>query len=135
MAQYLLDTDMCIYLLKDKFQIKEKIEAVGIANCFISEITIAELTFGAYNSEQFEKHIKEVAKMELLFDVIPIYDCLTKFGEEKVRLKRIGQLIPDFDLLIGVTSVHHGMTMVSNNEKHLSRIEGIKIENWRKANS
>lgn len=54
------------------------------------------------------------------------------FGKEKSRLRQGGILIPDFDLLIGTTAVHHQMIMVSNNQKHLSRIEGIKIENWSK---
>ena len=38
--------------------------------------------------------------------------------------------IEDFDLLIGCTSVTNNLTMVTNNVKHYSRIEGIKIENW-----
>jgi tRNA(fMet)-specific endonuclease VapC len=52
------------------------------------------------------------------------------FGKEKAKLRREGNLIHDFDLLIGATAVHFDMIMVTNNEKHLSRITGIKIENW-----
>lgn len=132
MKTYLLDTDICIFLLKNKYQLKEKIKQIGINNCFISEITIAELTFGAYHSSRFEQHIKEVTQLELLFEVVPIYDCLPVFGKEKSRLRKAGILIPDFDLLIGTTAVHHYMIMVSNNQKHLSRIEGIQMENWTK---
>jgi len=130
MKTYLLDTDICIFLLKNKHNIKSKIEKVSIENCFISEITIAELTYGAYHSSNFQKHIKEVAQLELLFDVIPIYECLPTFGKEKSVLRKSGNLIPDFDLLIGITSVHHEMAMITNNPKHLSRISNIKIENW-----
>jgi len=130
METFLLDTDICIFLLKNKYSLKEKIEEVGISNCFISEITIAELTYGAYNSSRFEQHIKEVSKIELLFNVLPIYDCLPLFGKEKSRLRQSGHLIPDFDLLIGVTSVYHRMKMISNNHKHLSRINDINLKNW-----
>lgn len=133
MNKYLLDTDICLFFLKNKFGITEKIEDVIITNCFVSEITIAELTFGAYKSAQFSKHIAEVVEVEELFGIIPIYNSYAKYAEEKVRLKKAGMLIPDFDLLIGTTAVINNMTMVTNNEKHFSRINGIKIENWTQA--
>jgi len=132
MSQYLIDTDICINFLKGKFRIKDKVKEVGIENCYISEITIAELTFGAYKSTNFEKHILEVKKMEILFEIIPIYGSINKYGEERVKLQKAGNLIPDFDLLIGTTAVTNNLIMVTNNEKHLSRISGIAIENWTK---
>lgn len=129
--EYLLDTDTCISYLRDKFNVARKIEAVGIQNCYVSEITIAELTFGAFHSKNYEKHITEVKKIELLYDVVPIYPSIALYAQERSRLRKDGQLIPDFDLLIGVTSVVHGMVMVTSNVKHLQRIASIKIENWR----
>ncbi len=63
MKTYLLDTDICIFLLKNKHGIKGKITKAGIENCFISEITIAELTYGAYHSSGSQKHIKEIAQL------------------------------------------------------------------------
>lgn len=130
MEHYLLDTDICIHFLKDQFGIKQKIKEVGISNCFISEITIAELTYGAHKSPNFQKHLEEVFKMEQLFEVVPIYGSFFLFAKEKVRLQKEGRLIPDFDLLIVTTATTHDMAMVTKNEKHFSRIEGIQIENW-----
>jgi tRNA(fMet)-specific endonuclease VapC len=52
LKKYLLDTNICIYFLKGLYQLDEKIQKAGIENCFLSEITIAELKFGAENSEQ-----------------------------------------------------------------------------------
>ena len=119
-----------IYFLKGKYNIKEKIKIVGIENCYLSEITIAELKFGAAKSSNFKKHSKEVDLMEELFTVIPIYPCLDKFAQEKTRLQKEGKLIPDFDLLIGVTSVNSELKMVTNNVNHLKRIKNVNIENW-----
>ena len=130
--EYLLDTDICIFFLKGKYGIKDKIIAAGIDNCYISEITVAELKYGAEKSENYSKHSKEVDKMEELFTVVPIYSSLDAFAKEKVRLQKQGNLIPDFDLLIGTTSVHNNMILVTNNEKHLKRIQGLVLENWRK---
>lgn len=128
-----MDTDVCIAFLKGKNNLIQKVQEVGIENCYVSEITIGELTYGAYFSKQFDKHIKEVENSKRLFQVVPIFDCLELFGKEKARLRREGNLIPDFDLLIGATAIHFDMIMVTNNEKHLNRISGIKIENWIKA--
>lgn len=129
--KYLLDTDTCIFFLKGKHNITEKIRAVGIDNCYISEITIAELKYGAEKSSNYKKHSKEVDKMEELFTVIPIYGILNLFAKEKVRLQKEGNLIPDFDLLIGVTSIENGLTLVTNNVKHMERLNDIKISNWK----
>lgn len=129
--KYLLDTDIVISFLKNKHKIPEKIESVGIDNCFLSEITIVELTFGAYHSNNFSKHILEVKKIEKLFEVIPIYGHIEQFGKEKSRLRKDGILIPDFDLLIGTCAVANSMAMITNNVKHLGRIQSITIENWR----
>ena len=130
MTTYLLDSDTCIFLLKNKYGIKERIKEAGIENCFVSEITIAELAYGAFKSSRFEKHIAEAEKIEELFGVVPIHECIRLFAQEKARLSRMGKNIPDFDLLIGVTAVQRDMILVTNNTKHMSRIKGIKLENW-----
>lgn len=132
MDQYLIDTDICIHYLKGKFGINDKVREVGISNCYVSEITIAELTYGAYKSSDFKRHILEVKKMEVLFEIVPIYGSIDKYAEERVRLQKAGILIPDFDLLIGTTAVTNDLIMVTNNENHLSGISGIVIENWTK---
>jgi len=54
--KYLLDTNICIYYLKGLYNLKEKINVVGNENCYISEITVAELKFGVENSEQKKKN-------------------------------------------------------------------------------
>lgn len=126
MAQYLLDTDTCIAFLKGKYNLLEKVEKAGYENCFVSEITIGELLYGAYYSDRVEKHLKEAEKTRQLFEVIPINEALDFFAKEKARLRREGNLIHDFDLLIGSTSVHFNMIMVTGNEKHLGRISGLE---------
>ncbi len=128
--EYLLDTDICIAFLKNKFNVADKINSVGIENCYVSEITIIELTFGAYHSTNFDKHIKEVRNIQVLYDVLPIYSAVEEFSKEKSRLKAEGKSIPDFDLLIGTSAVANGMVMVTKNVKHLARIRDINIEDW-----
>lgn len=129
---YLIDTDICGFYLRGKFSINEKLKEVVPKNCYVSEITILELLYGAQNSNNYSKHIKDIDAIKSLLGVVPIASAYDAFAEQKVRLKRSGMLIPDFDLLIGSTAVENNMVMVTNNEKHLSRITGVKIENWTK---
>ena len=59
---------------------------------------------------------------------IPHY--LPIYGKEKARLKKEGLLLPDFDLLISITSVHNNLILVSNNTRHMSRVQGVRLETW-----
>lgn len=88
MDQYLIDTDICIHFLKGKFRINDKVREVGLDNCSLSEITIAELTYGAYKSANFKKHILEVKKMEALFEIIPIYGSVNKLWRGKSQASK-----------------------------------------------
>ena len=130
MDGYLLDTNICIYLLKGQRGIVDKIEIAGCDNCFITDVTLAELWFGAYNSERIEQQKRGVVYLEQLFNVISIRDSVELFGSNKAYLKSKGILIDDFDILIGSTAIKHDLIMVTENVKHLSRLPGISVENW-----
>lgn len=130
MKKYLIDTNICIFYFKGKYNVNKKFKQIGLSNIYISEITVAELLFGAFNSKYIDKHLEEVRDITSLFTVVPIYPSLKTYASEKAKLQKQGMLIDDFDLLIGSTAVHNDMVLVTDNYKHLSRIEGINIENW-----
>ncbi len=132
MKKYLLDTNICIYYIKGKFGLKEKFRIVKKENLFISEITLAELKFGVRNSESPKKNQATLEDFLTGVQIIPIFNALDLYAEEKARLRKTGQTIDDFDLLIGVSSVANGMLLVTNNESHFERITNIEIENWTK---
>ena len=130
MKKYLLDTNICIYYLKGRFDLNRKFENIGIENCFISEITVAELKFGAENSERKEYNRRIINEFIPKFTVVPIFSCIDIFAKEKARLRKKGIIVDDFDLLIGATALANGLTVVTNNTKHLDRLKDIDIENW-----
>ena len=130
MRGYLLDTNICIYLLKQRYDIEKRIKQAGYDNCFISDITLAELYYGASHSGQKEKKMQGVHFIEDYFTTLPIQPSFEKFGDIKSLLRKQGLLIDDFDLLIGCTALQYRLTLVSENVKHLSRIPDIEIENW-----
>lgn len=88
MKKYLLDTNICIYFLKGQFNLDKEIEKVELSNCFVSEITIAELKFGAENSENKEKNKKIVDDFVSKFTIIPIFNSLDIYAKEKARLRK-----------------------------------------------
>ena len=127
---YLLDTCVCISILRNKDGIREKVKSIGLDKCFISEITIAELCYGASKSGRKAEKIKDVEQIAKMFTIIPAFNSFQLYGDEKTRLESEGMRIDDFDLLIGTSAVYNNMVMVTYNTKHFERIHDIKIENW-----
>ncbi len=129
--QYLLDTNICVFFLRGKMNLDKVIKEKGRQNCFISEITVLELRFGAENSQDTQKSHKAVDLFTNGISIIPISTCIKKYAKEKVRLRKIGKPMHDeFDLLIGVTALENKLTLVTDNEKDFVNIKGLKIENW-----
>lgn len=129
--QYLLDTNICVFFLRGKMNLEEIIKEKGKQNCFISEITVFELRYGAENSIDVLKSNKAVDLFVGGISIIPISSCIKSYAKEKVRLLRIGKPMHDeFDLLIGVTATQNKLTLVTENVKDFVNIEGINIENW-----
>ena len=130
MKKYLIDTNIAIFYMKGKFDLETKFEKANPDNCFISEITLAELKFGVEKSDKPEKNKKTLDNFLTGVQILPIFHSLDLYAKEKARLQKAGTPVDDFDLLIGVTSVTHQLTMVTNNTNHFRRISKIKLEDW-----
>lgn len=128
--KYLLDTNICIHFLRGKFGLLEKFQEVEIRNCAISEITLAELVYGAETSANPKKNFELIEAFTNRVVILPIFNAIYLYGKEKARLKSKGMMISDFDLLIGCTAVEKDLKMITENLKEFERISGIKIENW-----
>ena len=128
--KYLLDSNICIHFFRGKFGIIDKLEKIGLNDCAISEITLAELVFGAENSGNPKKNHNIIERFVEQTTILPIFDSIYYYGKEKTRLRKNGIMISDFDLLIGCTSVEKDLIMVTENVREFNRISNIKIENW-----
>ena len=129
MAQYLLDTDVCIELIKHNERVLDKVEAVGADHCFVTEVTIAELFYGAAKSGRPEQ-FNDVDYILQSFDLKPLLPSLRLYSENKAILEDKGQMIGEFDLLIGSCAVHNNLVMVTSNLKHFDHIPNITLEDW-----
>jgi len=128
--QYLLDTNICIYFIKGLYNLKLKLREVGPENCFISEITLAELKFGVEKSDAKKKNQEALDNFLAGVQILPIFPALDIYASEKARLQKTGEVIDDFDLLIGATAIAFDLIMVTNNTNHFKRIREIELENW-----
>lgn len=134
MKQYLLDTNICIHYIKGEFGLREKVDAIGFDNCFLSEITIAELLFGIAKSDP-ARHFINQRNVEVLREAFKGQELLIGpgleiFANEKARRRSIGRIVDDFDLLIGATAVIYDLTLVTRNTKHFTDTPYLIIEDW-----
>jgi tRNA(fMet)-specific endonuclease VapC len=116
--------------MKGQFGLDIKFESINPDSIFISEITLAELKFGVANSASPERNKKVLDNFLSGIQILPIFDALNTFADEKARLKKEGRLVDDFDLLIGSSAIANDLTLVTNNTKHFERLKDIKLENW-----
>lgn len=84
--------------------------------------------YGVAKSRDAEPNQKKLDIFLTDLTIIRIQNSLPLFAREKARLAIAGTIIADFDLLIGATAIHHGLTLVTNNTKHFQRLNGIKLE-------
>ncbi|MCK5726684.1 MAG: PIN domain-containing protein [Thiotrichaceae bacterium] len=97
----------------------------------ISIITLMELYYGAYKSNQVSSNLAKVRLIEEAFEVIPVkIESVEIFSRTKAGLEGSGQRLDDFDLMIASCAMTYNLTLVSNNTKHFQRIESLKLDNW-----
>ena len=129
MTKYLLDTNICIYFLKGQFNLHQKIEEIGVKNCFISEITVAELKYGVEKSLRKETNNKALNMFLAKFTILPLYTAIDVYAKEKARLSSKGKILDDFDLLIGATAIANNLIIVTRNVSDFERMKDLKKGN------
>lgn len=129
-ALYLLDTDWIVHYLRGKRQsIVDRIlelEPYGLA---VSGISLAELYHGVYTSAREQENLAGVCDFLSGVIIIPVDASIAeRFGSEKAHLRNQGLVVDNFDLLIGCTALANNMTLLTNNTKHYTMIQGLMIE-------
>lgn len=130
MKGYLLDTSICVFLLRGKRSVEERLNEIDENECYITDAVVAELIFGAYYSDRVEDNLRKVEEFVAEMKVIPFHETIHTFGLERTRLWKAGKKIDDFDLLIGCAAKAKGLVVVTHNRKHFEHIEGLEIEDW-----
>ena len=130
MKGYLLDTSICVFLLRGNRKVEERLNEIDEDECYITDVVLAELLFGAYYSDQVEDNLRQVEEFVSEMKVIPFAETIHAFAQERTTLWKRGNKIDDFDLLIGSAAKAKNLVVVTHNRKHFEHIDGISIEDW-----
>ena len=135
MSQYLLDTNICIFLMRGDAHLQQMVSEVGPSNCFLSEITVAELLYGLANCPPAHRAFEQARLDKLLRPfqprrVLAISPALQQYAETKAHLRRLGRLQGEFDLLIASTALAYGLTLVTRNGRHFADVAGLAVADW-----
>ena len=129
---YMLDTNICIYVLKNRTdKLKHKFKVTK--NIYISSITYAELCFGIENGEPLlrKQRWKELNLFTQMLLIEPFgEDAAKDYGLIRASLKKQGKLISNNDLLIAAHARSLSMILVTNNTAEFQRVTNLDIENW-----
>lgn len=127
--EYLVDTDWVIHYLNGDEGVQERLDALAPSGIAVSVITLAEVYQGVFYSRDPESNELQFIRFLAGCEVLGLNDAICRlFAQERGRLTATGRVIGDFDILIGVTAVHHGLTLLSNNRRHFERISGLSME-------
>ena len=128
----MLDTNICIYVIKHKPEkVLRKLQTIHPEDVCISSVTYAELVCGVEKSAAVEKNRLALsmllANMEILDFDVDAADC---YGKIRAGLEKNGTPIGPLDMMIAGHAQSLGYTVVTNNVKEFSRVSALKIENW-----
>lgn len=132
MKKYLLDTNICIYIINQRPDpVYKKLKKVALENIYISSITEFELYFGVEKSLHNERNRRALSDFIGYLNILPFDSNSSKIAAKiRFRLEKSGKPIDPFDLLIASQAISHDYILVTNNEKEFKRIKELKLDNW-----
>jgi tRNA(fMet)-specific endonuclease VapC len=131
MLRYMLDTDLCIYVIKDRpsglrQQFDESEDQLGI-----STITLGELLYGAENSGRRTQNLRTIEQFAGRLALLPFSaNAAAHYGQIRAALRRAGRPAGVHDMLIGAHARSEGLVLVTNNVREFERMPGLQVENW-----
>ncbi len=131
---FMLDTDICIYIIKRKpINVLKRLESLQPGQLAMSAITFAELMNGAKKSQHVEANLARLKALGELIEIRPFdKQAAVCYGDIRSGLEKRGEMIGGNDLLIAAHALSLGWTLVTNNEREFGRVKGLKVENWSK---
>lgn len=132
MKDIMLDTNICIYIIKNKPKsVMRRFKEYDIGNISLSSITVSELYYGAYKSEYIEKNLLALEHFLQPFNIAE-YDLKAsiEYGQIRAILERQGNILGGLDMQIAAHAKSLNMTLVTNNTKEFIRVDDLSLDNW-----
>lgn len=131
MLAYMLDTNICIYVMKRyPSELREKFNALAEQLC-ISSVTLGELYYGAEKSARRLENLTAIAAFAARLEILAFGDkAAMQYGQLRAELERAGTPCGAHDLQIGGHARSEGLVLVTNNLREFARMPGLRSENW-----
>lgn len=130
--KYMLDTNICIFIMKEDTIVLDKLKTVNFSDICISAISLSELEYGVFKSQQYERNRKILDSFIKYFSIMPYSkEAATEYGKIRAELEKIGKPIGAMDMLIAAHALTENLTLITNNKKEFVRINHLKIEDWK----
>ena len=123
-----MDSDWAIDYLNGVQSTIQRLDGLFRLGVGISIISLAEIYDGLYGSANIDRQEERLREMLDPMAILYLEDATCRiFAQERQRLRSIGSLIGDFDLLIAATAIHNGLTLLTNNRRHFERVLGLNL--------
>ncbi|HEY5551190.1 MAG TPA: type II toxin-antitoxin system VapC family toxin [Opitutaceae bacterium] len=129
---YLLDTNVCVGVLRGNARVCRRLEETSPSDCAISAVTAFELRTGAKRCSQPERELKKLEKFWRIVAVLPFdEDSAEEAARVRHELESNGETIGPYDLLIAGHALGAGRELVTNNTREFARVGSLKLVDWR----
>jgi len=131
MRRFMLDTDICIYVMRERSQpLRERFRQSSGEMC-ISALTLAELLYGAEKSVRRDHNLRILEEFSSRLETLDFgAKAAAHFGQLRAELERAGTPAGAYDMLIGAHARSEGLIVVTNNRREYDRMPGLRVENW-----
>ena len=131
-TRYLLDTNICIYIQRQKpDEVLMRFQKLKPGDAAISVITWGELLYGAEKSQQRKRALQLLEEFKTFVPVLPMPENAGKtYGSIRAKLESKGGPIGNNDMWIAAHAIAAALTIVTNNEREFQRVPGLKVQNW-----
>ncbi|MHC8302262.1 type II toxin-antitoxin system tRNA(fMet)-specific endonuclease VapC [Pseudomonas sp. ZS1P83] len=131
MIKYMLDTNICIFTIKNKPQIVREAFNRHNGQLCISAVTLMELIYGAEKSATPEKNLGVIEGFAARLEVLPFdNEAATHTGMIRSELAKAGTPIGPYDHMIAGHARSRGFIVVTNNLREFERVPGLRVEDW-----
>ena len=130
--RYILDTNICIYLIKRQpREVIDKFQEITPGEIAISSVTVAEMMYGVAKSQHQDKNKAALKSFLAPLEIVDFgFKAAQHYGIVRANLEKMGTPIDAYDLMIAAHALSLDLILVTNNEREFQRIPDLIVENW-----
>jgi tRNA(fMet)-specific endonuclease VapC len=131
MLQYMLDTSICIHVIRNyPPELRQRFDRLAEELC-MSSITLGELHYGAEKSTRRDENLQAIEQFTARLEVLAFAEKATAhYGQIRAQLERVGRPAGAYDVMIGGHARSEGLVLATNNLREFEPMDGLRVESW-----